>query len=204
MRMRCIVICGLSGYTIFFHIISQTARVFEKTKSNTKFVFWFYLQLLSETFLILGRTERDMIKKMSTCLHVRYPLFLTDFNESWIFMADIRKKNPNMKFHQNSSSGSRVVPRERADRHYESLMWVTFSNFAKAHDCRTETCSVCNYPIYHAALRTANYRHQRESCIISRSVNAWHRFSSERGTEKASLSSVRSDNFLWTEVRPYE
>jgi hypothetical protein len=29
-----------------------------------KFVFWFSLQLLSETFLILRRTERDMIKNV--------------------------------------------------------------------------------------------------------------------------------------------
>ena len=36
---------------------------------------------LSETFLILGRNERDMINKCIG-LHVKYPLFLSGFNET--------------------------------------------------------------------------------------------------------------------------
>jgi hypothetical protein len=35
----------------------------------------------SETFLILRRNERDTIK-MFMGLHVKYPLFLSDFNET--------------------------------------------------------------------------------------------------------------------------
>jgi len=63
MGMRRIVICGPPRCTIFFHIISQTARFSEKkTLLNAKCVFWFPLQLLSETLLILRRSERDMIK----------------------------------------------------------------------------------------------------------------------------------------------
>jgi len=45
-----------------------------------KFVFWVSIQLMSETFLILRRTERDMIKKMCVGLQVKYPLLLSDFN----------------------------------------------------------------------------------------------------------------------------
>jgi hypothetical protein len=51
-------------YNFFFfshYLISGT--VFGKRLLNTKSVFWFSLQLLSETFLILWRNERDMIKK---------------------------------------------------------------------------------------------------------------------------------------------
>ena len=36
---------------------------------------------LSETFLILRRTERDVIKKMYSGLHVNHPLFLSEFIE---------------------------------------------------------------------------------------------------------------------------
>jgi len=48
------------------------------------------LQFLSETFLILRRTKRDMIA-MYIGLHVQYPLLLLDFNETWIFSTEIRK-----------------------------------------------------------------------------------------------------------------
>ena len=41
------------------YLINDT--IFEKKLFNIKCVFWYFLQLLSETFLILRRTERDMI-----------------------------------------------------------------------------------------------------------------------------------------------
>jgi len=55
----CVILsCDLPGCTIFFHIISQTALFSEKN-----------LQLLSETFLVIRRRERDMIKNLycSSC-----------------------------------------------------------------------------------------------------------------------------------------
>jgi len=39
------------------------------------------LQLVSETFLILRRTERDIIK-MCVGIQEKYPLFLTHFSET--------------------------------------------------------------------------------------------------------------------------
>ena len=46
---------------------------------------------LSVTFLILRRTERDMITKIDIGLHAKYPLFLSDFNDTRIFLTDFRK-----------------------------------------------------------------------------------------------------------------
>jgi hypothetical protein len=61
-RMRHIVICGMTRSTIFFHIISETARFSGKEKLlNTKCVFRVSLQFSSEIFFFLIRTERDMI-----------------------------------------------------------------------------------------------------------------------------------------------
>jgi len=44
---------------------------------------------LSETFLILRRAERDMVKRYIG-LHVKCPLFLSDFNGTLIFCTDFR------------------------------------------------------------------------------------------------------------------
>jgi len=80
-----IVISGLSGCTIIFQIfISQTAWFLGKKLLNARFVFWFPLHILSRMFLILRIILPDTIIHY-TYLHVKYPLFSSDFNETWIF-----------------------------------------------------------------------------------------------------------------------
>ena len=54
-----IVICGLPCSAIFFHVISN-GTIFEKY-IEYKMCFDFLYKFLSETFLILRRTERDTI-----------------------------------------------------------------------------------------------------------------------------------------------
>jgi hypothetical protein len=57
MRLRLIVISGLSGYTIFFPHYLINDKIFENLFLNVKCVFLYPLQLLSESFLIIRRTE---------------------------------------------------------------------------------------------------------------------------------------------------
>jgi hypothetical protein len=73
-----------------FPTLSHKRHDFRIKLLDTKCVFWFSLQLLSEIIFILKRIERDMIK-MYIGLHVKYPLFLSDFNETWISSTDFRK-----------------------------------------------------------------------------------------------------------------
>jgi hypothetical protein len=71
---------------------------------------------------------------MYTRLHVKYSLFLLDLNKTRIFSTDFRKIF-NIKFHENPSSGSRVVPRGRTNRRMNGETGMTklitaFRNFA--------------------------------------------------------------------------
>jgi len=62
MRLRHIVVCGLLRSAVLFLNSSQTALVFKLL--NKKCVFRFSIKLLSETYFILRRNERDMIKNV--------------------------------------------------------------------------------------------------------------------------------------------
>jgi hypothetical protein len=76
-RMRHIVICGLPRCTTFFSRYLITRTIFGKKVLNAKCV-WIFSTNLSETFLILRRTERDMIKNVywSSC---QEPVFVVRF-----------------------------------------------------------------------------------------------------------------------------
>jgi hypothetical protein len=86
MRMHHII-CGAPLYNIFPHYLTNGTTL-EKKLLNVKCVFRVSLQLLSEIFFILRRIERDMIEYIYICvytvigLHVKYMLFLSNFNES--------------------------------------------------------------------------------------------------------------------------
>jgi len=54
---HCIVICALSGCTAYFHIILQKETIFGKNVIEHKMCIISSLQLLTETLLILRRTE---------------------------------------------------------------------------------------------------------------------------------------------------
>ena len=65
--------------------------------------FDFLCAFFSETFLILRRTERDMIKNVYF-LHAKYPLFLFILMRPE-FCRQILEKYSNVKFNENPSKG---------------------------------------------------------------------------------------------------
>jgi hypothetical protein len=120
------VICGLTGCATL-STLSHIWHNFRKKSLNTKCVFRFSLRFLSETFLILRRIQRDIIKThLPSC---KAPLCLSDFYGTWISSAGFGEYC-NIKFHQNPSSGSRRVPCGRPDGRIEKMkLIVTFCNF---------------------------------------------------------------------------
>ena len=94
--VRRIVMCVLPGRTIFRYVISGTAQ-FSKKK-----VFFECQQFCTQYFSIYEEFK-EILLYIKRGLHLKYPLFLSDVNETWIFSTD-------SKFRENSSRGSRVVP----------------------------------------------------------------------------------------------
>jgi hypothetical protein len=76
-----IVTRGPSDSTALFHIISYRTRISEKKVIENKMCVSYFSTNLSVKFLILRRPERD-ITKTYIGLHVKYPLFLSNFNET--------------------------------------------------------------------------------------------------------------------------
>ena len=99
-------------YSIF-HTLSHKRHDFRTKKLLiTKCVYQFTLQLLSETFLILGRNERGMTKNVFWSSR-KLPFIFVRFKRNLIFSRQFffrEKKHSNVKFHKNPSSGNRVVP----------------------------------------------------------------------------------------------
>jgi hypothetical protein len=99
--IRRIVMCELPGSTIVFfsnYLINGT--VFGKTSYWTQNVFWFSIQISSQTFLILKRNERDIIKNVywSVCKMSRYSCQIL---RKLVFSRLDLAKYSKIKFHEN-------------------------------------------------------------------------------------------------------
>ena len=110
--MRRIVICGLPVSIIFFHAVRFSKK--KIIKHNVCFNF-----NLSETFLILRRTQRDMIEEDYKSSR-KLPVILVRFLIKLEFSQQIFEKYSNIKFHENPSSANPVIACRRTDRHDEA------------------------------------------------------------------------------------
>ena len=151
MRSACAILPSVACPALqYFPHYLINGTIFEKQLLNTKCVFWFSLQILSEIFFILRRTERDIITNVYWS-SLTYPLFLSHFNETWIFSTDFRKIL-NIKFHERPFSGSRVVPCGRTERQTDRTKVILalrkFCERAQKHNTKYD---VPTFPVYDEA-----------------------------------------------------
>ena len=112
MIMRHTVIRGLPG-SPYFSTLSHKRHDFPKALLNIKCVFLFSLQRLSETFLIIRRTGREITKKRNllfTKSTRSFPILM-----KLEFHRHVFQKYSNIKFNENPSTGNRVVPCAHTD-----------------------------------------------------------------------------------------
>jgi hypothetical protein len=120
----CLNTCSLTNPTciasplwlhhIFLHYLINS-MIFGKMLLSIKCAFWFSLQLLFETFLVVRRIQRVIVKnvKKSSC---KIPVIFVWFYWSLNFLDRFsKKKSSNIKFNQNPFSDSRVVPCGQTD-----------------------------------------------------------------------------------------
>ena len=130
--MRRIVLLSVDCPAVpyFLHYLINGTIFGKKKLLNVKSVFWFSLQLfLSETFLAVRRTERDVIKNVHWSSCKVSVILVSEFNEIGISWTE---ESSNIKFHESPSSGSRVVPYGRTDRQAWRSLIVAFRNSANA------------------------------------------------------------------------
>jgi hypothetical protein len=100
---------------------------------------------LFETFLILCRTEKDVVIYIYIyiyiyiCLRVNCPLFLSYFNKI-LFSRYIFEKYSNKEFHKNPCSGSRVVSYGQTDGRVDGRAERQTDWHEEARSCSSQFC----------------------------------------------------------------
>ena len=112
--MQCACIILVFPALQYFSTLYHKRHDFRKTLLKIKFVFRDSLKLLSETFFVLRRIVRDMIKNVywSSC---KVPFYSCPFSKKMEFTGLNFEKYSNIKFHENPSSERRIVPCGRLD-----------------------------------------------------------------------------------------
>ena len=132
-RMRRIILPSVACLTVpYFSTLSHKRHDFRKNLLNTKYVFDFLYEFCLKKILIPRGIRRDIIRNVhrSSC---QVPVILVGFKKKIELSLQVLEKSPNIKFHKNPSSRSRVVPCGRAGRLIDmTKLIVAFRNFANA------------------------------------------------------------------------
>ena len=141
----CIIhnVCGLSGSTIVFHIISQTARFSGKNLLNIICALIFY-RILSGTFLILRRIQR-YVRKSSCTSKLPVPVILVRLQSNMNFLDRLSKNSQMSNFMRIHPVGAELFHKARCTdgRTDMTKLIVAFPNFTNAPLKRKRSWKVC-------------------------------------------------------------
>jgi hypothetical protein len=107
-----IVICDLSGSTEFFPHYLINGKIFGKKLLNVKFLFWFTVQTLSETFLLLRRIRKYVIINMCRFSY-KIPGILVRLSRNLSFLDRFSKNTPMRKFIKVRPVGTEIFYADR-------------------------------------------------------------------------------------------
>ena len=130
MQFACAILSSVACSVLqHFCALSHKGREIQK-QIEIRMCSDFLYSFLAEIFLILRRTERYIIKNLYCGLRVKYPLFLSYFNETWIFWQTL-KNNRILNFMKIRPLRVEVF-RWQMDRQTDmKRLIVAFRNFAK-------------------------------------------------------------------------
>jgi hypothetical protein len=115
MQCACAILSSLNCLAVqYVSTLSHKLHNFEKKRILKKCVFWFSIRFLSETFLVLRRNERDMIKNV--CLFTYLFTYSMEQSPSW---------------EANWFAASQEIPR---------ILWNTKVHY-RIHKCRSRMFS---------------------------------------------------------------
>ena len=110
-----IVVCGLSGCTTFFHVISRTARFPKKEILHIKCAFWFSLQFNVWGFPYSKKNWARCDQKCILVFMWSTP-YVCQISMTHAFSWQIFEKYSDIKLHENPSIGNRVVSCGQTER----------------------------------------------------------------------------------------
>jgi hypothetical protein len=113
----------------FPYLINGT--IFRKKLLNTKLVFWFSLQLWN--IFAFQEEFSEILSQIYIIDHVKYPLVLQDFNQTWNLSTDFQK-NP------QTSNFMKICPMGAKSFHTDVQMDSWEDRHNKANSCFSQFC----------------------------------------------------------------
>ena len=151
-------------------------------------MFWFPLQLMAETFLILRRTERDMIKNVYW-FSCKVPVILVLFERKLNFLNSF-SNNTHIKFHEIPSGGSRVFPGGQTDRRTDGRTDMTNLNDCFSQFCERAKNEFLEWMLWNAVTVLISFDVEVSNVLGNLTSNVW--WTVRKGRKKCTYFKLRS------------